>query len=232
MAWLGSIGAGIASLGFTYNFVHRVESTGLNYNKMIGTWMWLSAAVDVTLSATLYLSLRKHLELSENGDTAIRRIMHTAALTASYTTFFAVVGAFMSVVFPQDNLTTVDILFAFDLPLAALYPLSLLTTLASRKPLLQTSVPVAYPSFHVGNGSSSAGQASPAMPRGFDGRDEKRTAANGFADESLQAYGVTVTKEVAREVDFADEIEMSPTRRPSEKGRPKTPSTQLLPANF
>ncbi len=229
MAWLGSIGAGIASLGFTYNFVHRIEATGLNYNKMIGTWMWLSAAVDVTLSATLFLSLRKHLELSENGDTAIRRILHTAALTASYTTLFAVLGAFMSVVFPQDNLTTVDILFAFDLPLAALYATSLLTTLASRKPLLQTSVPVAYPSFkNVGAGSGSGGgQGAPASPRAYSGRDEKRAAASGF-----EGYGVTVTKEVAREVDFPDEIEMTPTRRPSEKGRPKTPLTQLRPDNF
>lgn len=116
VAWLGSLGAMIASLGFTYNFVDKLEATGLNYNEMVSVWLFLSAAVDVTLSATLYLSIRKHLDMSENGDTAIRRIMHTAALTASYTTLFAVLGAFMSVVFPQTNLVTVDIV-SYELPL-------------------------------------------------------------------------------------------------------------------
>lgn len=257
----------IASLGFTYNFISALETTGLNYNKMVSVWLFLSAAVDVALSATLYLSIRKHLFLSENGDTAIRRIMHTAALTASYTSVFAVLGALMSVVFPQSNLVTVDILFVFDreqctaafackcqailtdcsclatVPLSALYSVSLLTTLASRKPLLaQTSVPVAYPSFHVGvnngsgTGSGNHGQGSPASPRGYSARDEKHPSpgggGGGFADVSLQAYGVTVTTEVAREVDFADDIEMSPTRRGSDKGRPKTPLTQLMPDSF
>lgn len=126
-------------------------------------------------------------------------------------------------------------LFAFDLPLAALYSISLLTTLASRKPLLaQTSVPVAYPSFHVNGSGSGGNHASPASsPRAFNSaRDEKRPLPSGFADVDLQAYGVTVTKEVAREVDFSDDIEMSPTRRGSAKDRPRTPLTQLLPDRF
>lgn len=112
MAWLGSIGAGVASLGFTYGFVDKIEATNLNYNKMIGTWMWLSAAVDCTITATLFLSMRRlggNKGFNENTDNAIRRIMATAALTASYTAFFAVMGALMSVVFSQDNTKTVDI---------------------------------------------------------------------------------------------------------------------------
>ncbi len=150
MAWLGSIGAGIASLGFTYGFVDKLEATGLNYNKMIGTWMWLSAAVDCTITATLFLSMKNlRLGFNENTDNAIRRIMHTAALTASYTAFFALMGALMSVVFSQSNTQTVDILFAFDIPLAALYSLSLLTTLDSRGPISSTKS-VAYPSINVG----------------------------------------------------------------------------------
>jgi len=237
LAWLGSIGAGIASLGYTYGFVSRIEATGLNYNKMVSVWLFLSAAVDVALSATLFLSIRKHLALSENGDTAIRRIMRTAALTASYTTVCAVIGALLSVVFPQTNLVTVDVLFVWDLPLAALYAISLLTTLASRKPLLQGSgsVPVAYPSFNV-HGSGSGGHVpGPTSPRAYSARDEKRAGPDGFNDVNLQTFGVTITKETAREVDFADEIEMGSTGNQTHKGRPstpRTPLTQLLPDNF
>ena len=259
VAWLGSIGAGVASLGFTYGFVDKLEATGLDYNKMIGTWMWLSAAVDCTITATLFLSMKNlRLGFNENTDNAIRRILATAALTASYTAFFALMGALMSVVFRQSNTQTVDILFAFDIPLAALYSLSLLTTLDSRGPITSTKS-VAYPSINVGLSSAAQthtlstsapgrqGKHTPTplfppspladacAPRAFAGsppgtrRRTTRLALGGLdvlnkTLEMLKAGagtgditppraphnpGITVTREVAREVDVVEEVQVA-----------------------
>ena len=99
------------------------------------TCLWSSALVDVALSGALILSVRKHvLGFNVQTDNAIRRLINTAASTASYTAVCAVISAALCVAWPEDNPRSTTSL-AFAIPLSAVYALSLLSTLAARRPV-------------------------------------------------------------------------------------------------
>lgn len=131
MAWVASVGVYVA--GCSYSFSYTDKLLPFTYNMLVLIWSCLGAGIDLLLTITLIMSLRKSvLAFNPNTDGAIKMIMRTALQTASYTTVLSVAAAVMSAL-PSTPL--VNSLFAFEFPLASLYALSFLTTLDSRKPI-------------------------------------------------------------------------------------------------
>lgn len=98
--------------------------------------LWTSAAIDLFLSATLIAALRKRvLGFNRATDGVIRRLMRTAATTASYTAVFSTIAAALSATRPASSLTGATNFLVFSIPVSSLYALSMLATLAARKPL-------------------------------------------------------------------------------------------------
>ncbi len=59
----------------------------IRYEMLAGLWLACCAAVDLVISLTLYLAIRKSiLGFNETTDSAIRNIIKKSVLTASYTT--------------------------------------------------------------------------------------------------------------------------------------------------
>lgn len=124
----------------------------IRYESLAGLWLACCAGVDVVITVVLYLAMRKSiLGFNQTTDNAIRNLIRTSALTASYTscesrppcprlhpradestcTVFGVAGAIISL--QGDHLATLNSVLAFTIPLGVLYSLSLLVTLSSRK---------------------------------------------------------------------------------------------------
>lgn len=162
--------------------------------------MWLSAAVDVSISTTLVVGMRRHLHgFNQSTDNAIRSIMKKAMLTASWTALFATCGALMSVVWPWTEVHTMDILFAFEVPLSSLYTLSLLTTLDSRKPIDRSRV-VATPKInHLATPIASPYVHLPHTPNANPGASARDTpqASTPF---NPYATAIAATRRPARPV--------------------------------
>ncbi|KAM0749377.1 hypothetical protein T439DRAFT_48756 [Meredithblackwellia eburnea MCA 4105] len=131
VAWVASIGSGIMNLEFTWGTWE--EALPFTYNNVTGTWLWISAGIDVIITVSLSWTLRKHIAgFNQNTDSMLRRLIRLGMQTAAYTSVFEVCGALFAVVFPPANIATVNVLFAFAFPLSSLYTLSLLATLSSR----------------------------------------------------------------------------------------------------
>lgn len=71
------------------------------------------------ITATIFLGLRRNiLGFSRDTDSAIRRIIRTALLTAFFPTLFCICGAVLSIIWPTDDMAH-DVLFiAFQIPLS------------------------------------------------------------------------------------------------------------------
>jgi len=166
--------------------------------------LWTSAALDLFLSTTLILALRKHvLGFNRATDSVIRRLMRTAATTASYTAVFSTIAAALSVARPASALTGATNFVAFSIPGASLYALSLLATLAARKP--------PAPNGGVSNLSAAlaaaADPAARARPRAAPvadklGRDVSCSVA------TVGAFGRSESRPVRGEVEVKTETEV------------------------
>lgn len=65
----------------------QAADTQLQYNSMLGVYLFLSAAVDVAITSTLILVLRKHIAgFNLHTDDVLRSLINIAAQTALYTT--------------------------------------------------------------------------------------------------------------------------------------------------
>lgn len=156
--------------------------------------LWTNAALDLFLSATLILTLRKHvLGFNPSTDNAIRRIMRTAATTASYTAVCSTVAASLSVAWPTESLTGASNFLAFSLAGPSLYALSMLATMAARKPAAQTSV-VAGPALALTTASRSTAQGDsreatqlPTRPRRKRVGRAGRSVVRPVAEDSTRA---------------------------------------------
>ncbi|KAI5479000.1 hypothetical protein MNV49_004404 [Pseudohyphozyma bogoriensis] len=128
----------VASVGATTLFLMYVvgkyeQALPFTFNNIAGTWMWISAAVDMAITLTLTIGLRTHIAgFSEDTDSTLRRLITMAWRTAAFTSIFGLGGAILGVAFPLSNIPTSDILMTFISPLASLYTLSLLVTLSTR----------------------------------------------------------------------------------------------------
>lgn len=222
VGWLASLGASIAFFGFIYGFADKMLP--LTFNIFLGIFLCLAAAIDVTVTVTLWLTMRKHvLGFNPATDHALRRIMRLAARTAAYTSIFGVAGAMLAVCVKQEQMSDiVDAPFAFDLPLPALYALSLLTTLDSRKPIdrVQTVGVLTRPGATSGQMESTTavshpGATSPMMTalsplqRSLAKLKSPLASARSspHGSPSLSLAGIQVTREVVLAMDRCDPID-------------------------
>lgn len=81
----------------------------------------------------------RSLKSGTSTDSILSTIAATAMKAAISTTLFALTGALMATVFPPDQISTVNAVFAFNLPLPSLYSISLIYTLSSRQSLTPPS---------------------------------------------------------------------------------------------
>ncbi|KAM0746792.1 hypothetical protein T439DRAFT_109447 [Meredithblackwellia eburnea MCA 4105] len=103
---------------------------------MTATYCWIMAFVEVTISVTLILCLKKHIVgFNKSTDRTLKRIMRLGIKTGSLTAFLAIMPAILTVCFREDKINVELINRAFTSPLGSLYALSLLFTLASRSPV-------------------------------------------------------------------------------------------------
>lgn len=111
VAWVASIGVTIAGYGFLFGYSDNLLP--LTYNVLVLIWFCLGAAIDLVLTATLIVCLRRSvLGFNPNTDGAIKRIMRVALQTASYTSLLSVTGAVMAALPPQPR--TINAVFAFQ----------------------------------------------------------------------------------------------------------------------
>ncbi|KAI5479417.1 hypothetical protein MNV49_003561 [Pseudohyphozyma bogoriensis] len=150
--------------------------SGLNFNSMLGIFLWLSAGTDVIITVALVFSLRRHIVgFNQNTDSALRKIISLSMRTAFFTSLIGILGAVFSTSFPATQVSTINALFAFTYPLGSLYTLSLLSTLASRK--------------GFGSGQGTTAQ----LPT--------NTRATG-----LRLSGIMVQQEVCKSVDLEEQL--------------------------
>lgn len=97
-----------------------------------GTYLWCAAAIDLAISSTLVFQIRS-LKSGASTDSLLSTIATTAMKAAVPTTIFAVIGALMATIFPPAQISTVNAVFAFNLPLPSLYTISFIYTLSSRQ---------------------------------------------------------------------------------------------------
>lgn len=120
----------IAAASLAFHFSARMHP--LTINLAVALNLWSSALIDLALAAALALALRRHIRgFNLATDRAIRRLVHTAAATAAGTAGVALVAAGAATACPPG--TRGEFWFLGSaLPLAGLYPVTLLATLAAR----------------------------------------------------------------------------------------------------
>lgn len=133
-SFLAAVGQTVAIYSYSYGF--RPQMGPFTINLCAGANLCLSAIIDLAISSTLILSVRRHiLGFNASTDSAIRRLVRTAAWSASYTTLCAVAAAALSVAWPVADARGANVFLAFAIPLTSLHPLALLSTLGARRPL-------------------------------------------------------------------------------------------------
>ncbi|KAK4704609.1 hypothetical protein P7C70_g1604, partial [Phenoliferia sp. Uapishka_3] len=180
-------GLGSAIIGFMY--LNGTEDLALPFtvNILLGVNMFISAVIDTTITVALIISLSGMVAgFNSETDGTIRRIMRLSAETGLPTTVCAVLGAFMAVVFPMDQITTVNIVWAFVWPLPSLYAFSLISTLAARKTVSEGG---SFPS-NSGPLSVSVVGGSASKYRGAKNARNQENLANSIA--VLQTTTATV----------------------------------------
>ncbi|KAL8278090.1 hypothetical protein RQP46_009550 [Phenoliferia psychrophenolica] len=127
-------GLGSAIIGFMYLNGTQDLALPFKVNVLLAVNMYVSAGIDATITVALIVSLRGMVAgFNSETDGTVRRMMRLAAETGLPTTVVATVGALMGSVFPMDDISTVNIVWAFVWPLPSLYAFSLIATLAARK---------------------------------------------------------------------------------------------------
>ena len=128
VAFLAQTGA--LAIGVLLAHDSEADFHGFTLNLLNGVWLWLSTFVDCSLSIALYVLLRRRLEGSVQG---LRSVVRVAFQTALLTSVLSLAGAVCAVAWSEEDAMTSAINISFSLPLASLYALSLIVTLASRR---------------------------------------------------------------------------------------------------
>ncbi|KAI5479838.1 hypothetical protein MNV49_002650 [Pseudohyphozyma bogoriensis] len=127
----GAIGVTVTS----FNLLEKGYYDGLNlmFAATGGLWLWGSAVVDVTNTATLCYLLQSRVQgFNERTDGVLRKLIRLAIETGSYTAFVAVLGAIFSDALDGSSWKQANINYICWISLPSLYTLSLFTTLSSR----------------------------------------------------------------------------------------------------
>ncbi|KAM0755062.1 hypothetical protein T439DRAFT_322119 [Meredithblackwellia eburnea MCA 4105] len=127
----------LAAISLTYfsiwyhKGVYHLRLGGLTFSLSLKFWMWFAACADVVITGTYVVLIIKRLKRhTETGRNVMILILRAAIQSASYTAGFAILAAASEEVFEGTDIMTYDIPYAFWLPLASLYGLSLFCTLS------------------------------------------------------------------------------------------------------
>lgn len=82
----------------------------------------------------------RSLKKATSTDSYLSLIATTAMKAAVPTTLFAFLGALVATIFPPDQISTINAVFAFNGPLPALYTISFIYTLSSRQAITSSSI--------------------------------------------------------------------------------------------
>ncbi|KAM0793761.1 hypothetical protein ACM66B_001179 [Microbotryomycetes sp. NB124-2] len=135
--FLGSVGVTVWLGLFYKDPLWEPKIAGLpTFNNCMATFLVCSASVDLAISITYIVSLRKRIAgFNKSTDSALVLIMRITLRSALYTAIVAIAGAACSLAFDSYTIKTIDVAWAFFLPLPSLYALSLFTTLDVRNRL-------------------------------------------------------------------------------------------------
>ncbi|KAL8279490.1 hypothetical protein RQP46_008052 [Phenoliferia psychrophenolica] len=187
-------GIGSAIIGFMYLSGTEDLALPLTVNILLGVNMFISAAIDTSITLSLILSLRKKIAgFNEETDGTIRRIMRLSAETGLPTTVVCVLGALLAVVFPMEDITTVNIVWAFVFPLPSLYAFSLISTLAARKTVSEGG---SFPSNSGPHATTSIGGSASQYRSGAKQGTRKGTFAQSVTVHQSTTAAVNVDLEL------------------------------------
>ncbi|KAK4049647.1 hypothetical protein OIO90_005406 [Microbotryomycetes sp. JL221] len=136
--FLGSLGVTVWLCLFYKDPLWDPQIPGLpTFNNCMAVFLVCSATVDLTISVICksrmqrdILSLRKKIVgFSKSTDSALKLVMRISLRSALYTAIIAIAGAACSLSFDSYTIKTIDVAWAFFLPLPSLYAMSLFTTL-------------------------------------------------------------------------------------------------------
>lgn len=126
----------VSAVTFSYTLGRRKALEYLTYNQAVAIWTWSSAAVDIAITLSLFLTLRKHIAgFNQEMDSILVKLMRLGLWTALPSTCLALAAAIASLTLKTHNVLTCSITAAFFLPLPSLYCLSLIKTLSYRENL-------------------------------------------------------------------------------------------------
>ncbi|KAK4050397.1 hypothetical protein OIV83_003467 [Microbotryomycetes sp. JL201] len=151
--FLGSVGVTVWLCLFYRDPLWEPKISGLpTFNNCMATFLVCSASVDLAISVTYIVSLRKRIAgFNKSTDSALVLIMRLTLRSALYTAVVAIAGAACSLAFDSYTIKTIDVAWAFLLPLPSLYALSMFTTLDVRNRLSDhfrsSTIPAATPAF-------------------------------------------------------------------------------------
>ncbi|KAM0747363.1 hypothetical protein T439DRAFT_99674 [Meredithblackwellia eburnea MCA 4105] len=191
-------------------------------NVVAGVWLWATAAVDTTISITLFLLTRRQVSgFNARTDHVLRRVGRLGLQTASYTSLLAIAGAVTAICFPQDAVWDINIFFAFSFPLPSLYTISLLVTLIERKRLKRFHNEAEAKSVNLEIASTGTNKNRTAIGQRRASRIGLRSCESRQGAGS-EIAGLYVVQEVSVHVD-ADEDEFG--LRPMKKLKTSEPET-------
>ena len=114
---------------------------GISWTNAVLVWLWVSAGIDVLISASYIFNLTRRLGgvTSTVGATQVLHlIVRLVVQSAAFTAVLAIAAASVTAAYPGFSLMTEDLFYAFWIPLPLLYALSLFTTLSIREKVTTT----------------------------------------------------------------------------------------------
>ncbi|GAA6021836.1 hypothetical protein JCM11491_001540 [Sporobolomyces phaffii] len=170
LVFLGFMGIGIlasftgAILTTATSFMYAndtIDKVSISFNQSVALWLWSAAAVDVAISLSLLVTLKQRYAGSNNPtDSLLRKLILVSLQTAAYTSFLAVAGAVVSLVFKDSHPAFALLHFAFWTPLPPCYAVSLYTTLATRQHLDEHLLGTAVYALDGGGGGRGGGRGA------------------------------------------------------------------------
>ncbi|GAA5874367.1 hypothetical protein JCM8547_005381 [Rhodosporidiobolus lusitaniae] len=178
-----------------------------DYTVAFACQQWANAFIDLLISFTLAISLRKRIAgFSHSTDSLLRRLARNALQTASYTAVLALCGAITaSISHAVDDWRFTYVPYTFALPLPFCYSISLFTTLATRQTIeAHVSAPVM-----TGAPRSSPRQRGLGGPERLDlGRRGEKRSIDGLSERYARRSnkgGVWVEREEVQTIERDEE---------------------------
>ncbi|GAA5897710.1 hypothetical protein JCM6882_000074 [Rhodosporidiobolus microsporus] len=173
------------------------EDLTIPWNTGVAIWLWSSALADILISTALAYNLRKRIAgFNEITDSVLRKLVHIAVRTASYTSLISLAGAVTASIWSDADLRYTEINIAFWTPAAALHGIALFTFSSSGRRHIQSHL--------NGNSHSPSKGVGAFSPTGAGGG-----VRNGIALQTLPRPPMSIRVEQQTQIAFDDAEEKS-----------------------